>query len=306
LFMSEESMSRGEAAATDGITVYGIDFTSRPTRRKPITCLESRLVGNQLTAVAVLEWSTWSEFEGFLTTRTSPAGWIAGIDSPFGLSKQFIENMDWPNDWADYIDHEVEPLDRSGWRKKLDDYKRHRRPGDKEHRRCTDKIAGSLSPQKQYGVPVGMMFFEAVRRLRESGVTIPRLQDGDSERIVVEAYPGVAVRQIAGKKLSYKSDIKKKQTKAHRSNRKTIMDKLSKDSASKVYGIRVNNHHLLVDPHSDVTGDRLDALLCCVQAAWAWHHGPPDYGLPSITIVDREGWIADPIWTRQPMECHTG
>ena len=28
--------------------IYGIDFTSRPTRRKPITCLECRLDGGVL------------------------------------------------------------------------------------------------------------------------------------------------------------------------------------------------------------------------------------------------------------------
>ena len=304
--MSDESMSRVGATHTYGITVYGIDFTSRPTRGKPITCIESRLIGSQLEAMTVLEWSTWSEFERFLTTQSSPPGWIAGIDSPFGMPKQFIENLGWPNDWADYIDRKVKPLDRAGWRETLDDYKRHRCPGDKEHRRCTDKVARSLSPQKQYGVPVGMMFFECAPRLKESGVKILGLQDGDPERLVVEAYPGVAVRQITGKKLSYKSDIKKKQTTAHRIARSKIIRMLSDGGASTVYGIQVRCHRRLVDPVRDVMGDRLDALLCCVQAAWAWRQGPPDYGLPRTTILASEGWIADPIWTRQAMECHSG
>lgn len=36
---------------TDGLKIYGIDFTSRPSRRKPITCLECRLVGDFLQPV---------------------------------------------------------------------------------------------------------------------------------------------------------------------------------------------------------------------------------------------------------------
>jgi hypothetical protein len=36
--------------------IYGIDFTSRPTRRKPITCLEATLEGTHLNAGNLTEW----------------------------------------------------------------------------------------------------------------------------------------------------------------------------------------------------------------------------------------------------------
>ena len=62
------------------------------------------------------------------------------------------------------------------------------------NRRATDIAASSISPQKLYGVPVGLMFFEGAPRLMRLGVTIPGLQSGDPERIVVEAYPGVLAR----------------------------------------------------------------------------------------------------------------
>ena len=42
--------------------IYGIDFTSRPTRRKPITCLECELTGEHPQAG---ELATWEDFEGF-------------------------------------------------------------------------------------------------------------------------------------------------------------------------------------------------------------------------------------------------
>ena len=42
----------------------------------------------------------------------------------------------------------------------------------------------------------------------------------------------------------------------------------------------------------DPKGDRLDALLCAVQAAWAWLNRDWLVGNPRIDPV--EGWIADP------------
>ena len=278
------------------ITVYGIDFTSRPSLKKPITCLECRLIGNVLQVVETGRWKCFEEFEEFERFLTRPpAGpqWIAGIDCPFGMPRKFIENMTWPTRWADYIDQKVEALDRRGWRKTLEDYKRPRRYGDKEHRRDTDIAARSLSPQKLYGTPVGLMFFEGAPRLRKAGVMIPGLQDGCPERLVVEAYPGVVVRNLVGKKVSYKADSKGKQTDCHLRTRKLIIKKLVDGTAEKIYGITVQN---LTDPcfANDPTGDRLDALLCSVQAAWAWRSGAPNFGLPT-PICPTEGWIADPM-----------
>jgi hypothetical protein len=48
-------------------------------------------------------------------------------------------------------------------------------------------LAGSISPQKLYGTPVALMFFEGAPRLLRSGVSIPHMHAGDPERMVVEA-----------------------------------------------------------------------------------------------------------------------
>lgn len=42
---------------------------------------------------------------------------------------------------------------------------------------------------------------------------------------------------------------------------------------------------------SDATGDRVDAALCAMQAAWAWKRRDTNYGLPA-DIDPLEGWIA--------------
>jgi len=41
----------------------------------------------------------------------------------------------------------------------------------------------------------------------------------------------------------------------------------------------------------DATGDRLDAALCAMQAAWAWRRRDDNYGLPAH-VDPLEGWIA--------------
>ena len=222
--------------------IYGIDFTSKPTRRKPITCLECVLDGNVLRAGELIEWYRFEEFEAALRRSGS---WIAGIDFPFGQSRTFIENIGWPDTWQGYVDH-VKTLSRKDFRATLDNYRANRAPGDKEHRRAIDISAGSISPQKLYGTPVGLMFFEGAPRLREAGVTIPGLQAGDPDRIVVEAYPGVLARSIIGRR-SYKQDTKKKQTEEQYKARKDLLREIIGGSVLQQYSVRVEAPMSLAD-----------------------------------------------------------
>ena len=46
-----------------GMKIYGIDFTSRPSQRKPLTCIECELSGTTLHADALHEWTSFEEFE---------------------------------------------------------------------------------------------------------------------------------------------------------------------------------------------------------------------------------------------------
>lgn len=274
------------------VTVYGIDFTSVPSQSKPITCLECKLVDDQLEILQMHCCEGFGDFERFLNGPPAGPPWIASIDFPFCLSCRFVQNMAWPTNWADYVEQEVEGLaDREAWRNTLDDYKRNRAPGDKEHRRQTDVAAGSVSPQKQYGVPVALMFFEGAPRLRAADVWIPGLQDGPPDRVVVEGYPGVAARSLVGR-LKYKAESPSKQTAAQLQARRLILNRLLGAQGVNIYGLHIQNPNG-VDVVTDPAGDRLDALLCAVQAAWAWRSGPPHFGLRA-PICPTEGWIADP------------
>lgn len=286
---------------TNDVLIRGIDFTSRPTTKKPIICVECRLIDNVLRPIYSDPWHYFQDFDDFevFLSGPSPSGlkWISGVDFPIGLPLKFIDNMDWPRNWVDYIDMQVAPLSRKEWRDTLDNYKGPRPYGDREHLRRTDELAGSVSPQKQYGVPVAMMFFEGAPLLRKAGVMIPGLQQGCPERVVVEAYPGVAMRNLLEKRVSYKSDARGNQTRALSSARRDILNALTGGGSAKLYGIEVQgtkDHGVLIE---DATGDHLDALLCAVQAAWAWRNGPPNFGLPT-PVCPTEGCIADPTCAR--------
>ena len=190
--------------------VYGIDFTSRPRKPKPITCRHCRLEGDLVRALAPSDLTSFTDFEAALDR---PGPWIAGIDFPFGQARRFVDDVRWPTPWKDYVRH-ADGLGKAGFEAILNAYRKAQPEGDKEHRRRTDIIAGALSPQKLYFIPVGKMFFQGAPRLLHAGVEIPHLQAGDRDRIVVEAYPGVLARAVT--RESYKSDVKKKQTESQR------------------------------------------------------------------------------------------
>ncbi|MEZ5573122.1 MAG: DUF429 domain-containing protein [Halioglobus sp.] len=265
--------------------IYGIDFTSRPKRSKPITCMCCNLEGTTLHAGELQEWTSFQDFEHALT---QPGPWIAGIDFPFGQSRKFIENIGWAQSWNGYVAH-IASMDRNTFRKALDDYRAPSREGDKEHQRQSDIKAGSISPQKLYGVPVGLMFYEGAPRLLSSGVTIPHIHKGDPQRLVVEAYPGILARTLIGRR-SYKQDTKSKQTTDHLKARGEMLHKITNGALQQSHGLSVIAAQELAN---DPGADHLDALLCAIQAAWAWTNKDKNFGAPT-NLDPIEGWIAGP------------
>jgi ribosome biogenesis protein Tsr3 len=107
-------------------------------------------------------------------------------------------------------------------------------------------------------------------------------------RIAVEAYPGYLASSML-KVGSYKNDQPKKQTEQQLANRREILANLA---AGKPLGIRLKTSRefssSLVD---DPMADRLDAVICAMQASWAWMHRAENFGLPT-EMDPLEGWIA--------------
>jgi hypothetical protein len=282
--MKDECHGRNLATEWAPMKVLGIDFTSKPSHRKPITSLNCILHDGVLEAGTLESWTSFAEFEQALAR---PGPWIAGLDFPFGQARRFIDTIGWPLSWDGYVRHAAS-LGRQGFRDALTRYREARAIGDREHRRATDIAAGAVSPQKLYGVPVGLMFFEGAQRLLASPASIPHLKRGDPERIVVEAYPGVLARAHIGRR-SYKSDAKQKQTTEQHKARVDLFARLIDEAPSR-YGLAIRAPASLCEHPG---ADHLDALLCALQAAWAYNRRGARYGA-TVDVDALEGWIANP------------
>jgi hypothetical protein len=263
--------------------VYGIDFASAPHRNNPITGSHCKLQDDVLIVTDLKPLNDLNEFEVFLN-HNGP--WIAGIDFPFGQPKKLINNLNWPETWEEYVKH-VSSLSKEEFEERLTTYKNTRPYGDREHRRVTDVRAGSLSPMKLYGVPVGKMFFQGAPRLLRSNANIIPCRTIDCDKIVVEAYPGLVARNLIERE-SYKGRNGNQETK--KGARAKIICKLNNKPYKYGIHVKINEDHA-EKCIEDRRGDWLDSILCAVQAAWAYSQ--KNYGVPFDCDIN-EGWIVDP------------
>lgn len=266
--------------------VFGVDFTSRPRKAKPITCAECRFDGQTLTLTSIETLPSFATFESWLTT---PGPWIAGMDFPFGQSRILIQNLGWPRDWSAYMAI-IAAMSREEFVKLLEDYKRDREPGDKEHLRETDRLAKSASPQKIYNPPVGKMFYEGATRLYRSPLSIEPMRPTNDNRVVIEVYPALFIRHYIGR-TAYKTDTKAKQTQEKQAARIELLRALQAKAFYHEY-----DFHLAVTAEfrdrliEDAAGDELDAVICAIEAAWSWNQRNKNLGVPK-SVDQSEGWI---------------
>jgi len=264
----------------------GVDFTSAPGPRKPITVAHGRLQGALLRLERV---DTLPGFAGFEALLAAPGPWLGAFDFPFGLPRAFVDAQALGTD-ADAVIGELHRRcgTRMGFRALVDAWGNDQPPGQRLlHRRCDTAMAGlrSTSPLQTRYVPVGFMYFEGLSRLVAAGVTIPRLRAGDAARVALEGYPGLVAHGVLGAR-SYKND-KPGEGGDRLIARKDLIEALEQGRTR--WGLRVKLTHAQRDAlAADASGDRLDAVLCLLQAAWAG--GQPDFGLPpQVDAV--EGWI---------------
>lgn len=269
--------------------VFGLDFTSAPRAAKPIACAACTLDGDRLWLDAFAAFHEFELFENFLD-RDGP--WIAGIDFPFGQPARLVRGLGWPHRWADYVAL-VAGLQMEAFESLLGDYRQRRPPGDKHHLRDTDRVAGARSPMMLFGVPVGRMFFHGAPRLLASGVSVLPCHPTATERVVVEAYPALAARKLLARR-SYKNDSPRKQTSNRRAARMEIVQALGASRFTAAYGLRLEIPDVVIgELVEDPSADFLDALLCAMQAGWAWRRRDDGYGIALDANPD-EGWIVDP------------
>jgi hypothetical protein len=274
------------------MVIFGIDFTSAPGLSKPITCARCELTiipQPRLLLQDCLTFTSFHEFERFLA-HGGP--WLAALDFPFGQPLQLLTRLGWPTAWEDYVAL-IASMGKNAFEDTIASYRMSRPPGDKLHLRVTDTLAGARSPMMLHRIPVGKMFFAGASRLLHSGVSILPCRPTDANRIVVEGYPALVARRWSEMR-SYKSDERKKQTMEQMATRQRIIDGIRSLELVATYGVSLLMSDDLADILlQDAMGDQLDAVLCAIQAAWAFLRRDQKYGIPPEH--EAEGWIVDPL-----------
>jgi hypothetical protein len=263
-------------------SLRGVDFTSRPSPRKPIAMAEGRLIGDVLRLERL---RTFADAASFADSLREPGPWLGGFDLPFGLPRELVSALGWPGSWAALIAH-YRQLDRAAIRATFAAFCDARPVGSKFAHRACDGPAGSSSPMQWVNPPVAYMLHAGVPALLDAGCDLPGFHSGDARRVALEAYPGLLAREILGRR-PYKSDDRARQTPERLLARRDLVDTLEQGRTR--LGLRlklsVAQHDALV---ADPSGDRLDAVLCLLQAGWASRQ--PRHGWPEL-VDGVEGWI---------------
>jgi Protein of unknown function (DUF429) len=267
--------------------LLGCDFSSRPTRRKPIVLALGTLAGER---VLVSELARLESLDAFGEWLARPGHWVGGFDFPFGLPRELVTQLDWPTDWHACVMHYA-AMSRPQIRDTFAAFCAARPVGGKFAHRATDLPAGSSPSMKWVNPPVAYMLHAGVPLLLAAGVHLPGLHAGDVSRVALEAYPGLLAREVLGRR-SYKNDDRAKQTPERLMARKDLLTAL--ESGRTRLGLQLKlrkaERNLVL---ADASGDALDAVLCLLQAGWSQRRdeqGEPNYGLPA-QIDPLEGWI---------------
>jgi hypothetical protein len=268
--------------ALSTLPLIGVDFSSRPSARKPIVVARGRLDGVRVVLEGFERFATLEGFGAWLAPRC----WIGGFDLPFGLPRELVEHLGWPRDWRTCIEHYA-ALPRAQVRATFAAFCAARPAGLKFAHRACDRPAGSSPSMKWVNPPVAYMLHAGVPLLLAAGATLPaHAHAGDAQRIALEAYPGLLAREIVGTR-SYKSDDVAKHTDDRLWARIAIVDALSEGRTRLELSLVLTDAQrgMLLD---DASGDALDAVLCLLQAAWASLRA--DRGVPAA-VDPLEGWI---------------
>ena len=285
--------------------IHGVDFTSAPGPRKPITWAEGKLAGTKLEIGAVHEMHDFGAFEAMLS---SPGPWVVAMDFPFGLPAETVAALAWPASWAGYV-AEVALLSADEFYGLLETERSRRPQGEKYRYRPADRRARSASPMNAQYPPVAKMFFRGAPILLRSRCSVPPHRPNGDARVVVEGYPKLVARFCIGD-APYKgrpgarhrsTALQEAEIKSRRARRRRIVQVITGERRGvsgarlvDVYGCTVSlepsqRRRLCADSEADL----LDAVLDAIEAAWAYSMRRRNYGIP-LDCDPNEGWIVDP------------
>ena len=264
--------------------IFGIDFTSAPGKKKPITVAHCLFDEKILKLRELSRLTTFKEFERLLATK---GPWVAGLDFPFSFSREFLIGIGWPQVWSK-LATKLGAMKKCEFENEIKEW-RERQPDKRKHlKRKVDGLCGGASPNNIVNPPVGKMLFQGVPRLHQAKLTIPGLASGDQMRIAIEAYPAPTAEVLVGTRAYKDGNLDDEPDRMEL--RRKLLYRLSGDAGRQRYGFVVEAPENIC---IDKKGDDLDALICAVQAAWALVEGYAGKDGP-IGADTVEGWIAEP------------
>jgi hypothetical protein len=277
------------------LRLIGVDFTSAPSARKPIVVARGYLRGASVVLDELVPCADWQGFDAQIAVK---GPWLGGFDLPFGLPRELVAHLGWPLQWRAMIER-FATQDRSDLRAHFKAFCDARPVGSKFAHRATDGPAGSSPSMKWVNPPVAWMLHAGVPRMLSAGLLFPAHEPhGAIEdlhgRVALEAYPGLIARRIVGRD-SYKSDAAAGDDASRRAVRRRIVaacvagpatSERAGDALPCLMATQAQRSALV----ADARGDRLDAVLCLLQAGWAAARRADRYGLPA-EIDPLEGWI---------------
>jgi hypothetical protein len=284
-----ESISSTSASVAP--LLLGCDFSSAPNTKKQIVLAMGALKDGR---IQLLKLERLSSLKAFAEWLQGAQNWVGAFDLPFGLPRELVEVLGWPEDWQSCVAH-FASLRRDQIRAQFTAFCNARPVGGKFAHRATDLLAKSSPSMKWVNPPVAFMLHAGVPILMASGAYFPGLQlhrlGQGNTRVALEAYPGVLAREVLGQR-SYKADDRVRQTPERLIARKDLINTLEQGNTR--LGLRLKLTHAQRDALADdASGDALDATLCLLQAAWAQAKhvaGDVRYGLPA-DVDPLEGWI---------------
>lgn len=275
----------------DTARLLGVDFSSSPTKRKPIAVTKAHWEGQHIVVDGILKLHRLDDFDALLVEE---GPFLAAIDMPFGLSRQLVDGLRWPGHdrrdettWADLITH-YGSMSKDQIRATFRAWCDARPAGKKFAHRASDGPAGASPSMKWVNPPVALMLREGAPRLLQAGVHIPGMHAGDASRVAIEAYPGYLARKILGRQ-SYKTDTPSKDAADKQMARSELLCAMEEGM---LMGIRMRiPNYLRAEMLLDAKGDLLDATLCALLAGWCAKRSDTNFGLPA-DLDPVEGWIA--------------
>ena len=84
------------------LLLLGVDFSSSPSRRKPIVMARGERAG---TRVHLRSLETFETLDALGRWLAAPAHWVGGFDLPLGLPRELVQQLGWPQEWSACLRH---------------------------------------------------------------------------------------------------------------------------------------------------------------------------------------------------------